>query len=137
MLKKELGIFTYGDLLNFFPYRHIDKTRITRIADLTPSIDFAQVQGKLWYYEMAGERSGRRLTAFLTDETGVLELTWFKNVSWIEKNLKQNELYNVFGRISFFMGKPQIVHPEMELVKNLGTSTKDFLDPVYSTTVKL
>ena len=137
MLKKELGIFTYGDLLNFFPYRHIDKTRITRIADLTPSIDFAQVQGKLWYYEMAGERSGRRLTAFLTDETGVLELTWFKNVSWIEKNLKQNELYNVFGRISFFMGKPQIVHPEMELVKNLGTSTKDFLEPVYSTTEKL
>ncbi len=137
MLKKELGIFTYGDLLNFFPYRHIDKTRITRIADLTPSIDFAQVQGKLWYYEMAGERSGRRLTAFMTDETGVLELTWFKNVSWIEKNLKQNELYNVFGRISFFMGKPQIVHPEMELVKNLGTSTKDFLEPVYSTTEKL
>jgi ATP-dependent DNA helicase RecG len=137
MLKKELGIFTYGDLLNFFPYRHIDKTRITRIADLTPSIDFAQVQGKLWYYEMAGERSGRRLTAFLTDETGVVELTWFKNVSWIEKNLKQNELYNVFGRISFFMGKPQIVHPEMELVKNLGTSTKDFLEPVYSTTEKL
>ena len=137
MLKKELGIFTYGDLLNFFPYRHIDKTRITRISDLTPSIDFAQVQGKLWYYEMAGERSGRRLTAFLTDETGVLELTWFKNVSWIEKNLKQNELYNVFGRISFFMGKPQIVHPEMELVKNLGTSTKDFLEPVYSTTEKL
>ncbi len=137
MLKKELGIFTYGDLLNFFPYRHIDKTRITQISDLTPSIDFAQVQGKLWYYEMAGERSGRRLTAFLTDETGVLELTWFKNVSWIEKNLKQNELYNVFGRISFFMGKPQIVHPEMELVKNLGTSTKDFLEPVYSTTEKL
>lgn len=137
MLKKELGIFTYGDLLNFFPYRHIDKTRITRISDLTPSVDFAQVQGKLWYFEMAGERSGRRLTAFLTDETGVLELTWFKNVSWIEKNLKQNELYNVFGRISFFMGKPQIVHPEMEMVKNLSTSTKDFLEPVYSTTEKL
>jgi ATP-dependent DNA helicase RecG len=137
MLKKELGIFTYGDLLNFFPYRHIDKTRITRISDLTPSIDFAQVQGKLWYYEMAGERSGKRLTAFLTDETGVLELTWFKNVSWIEKNLKQNEVYNVFGRISFFMGKPQIVHPEMELVKTLSTSTKNFLEPVYSTTEKL
>jgi ATP-dependent DNA helicase RecG len=137
MLKKELGIFTYGDLLNFFPYRHIDKTRITRISDLTPSVDFAQVQGKLWYYELAGERSGKRLTAFLTDETGVLELTWFKNVSWIEKNLKQNEVYNVFGRISFFMGKPQIVHPEMELVKNLSTSTKNFLEPVYSTTEKL
>jgi ATP-dependent DNA helicase RecG len=137
MLKKELGIFTYGDLLNFFPYRHIDKTRITPISDLTPSVDFAQVQGKLWYYEMAGERSGKRLTAFLTDETGVLELTWFKNVSWIEKNLKQNEVYNVFGRISFFMGKPQIVHPEMELVKNQSTSTKNYLEPVYSTTEKL
>ena len=72
LLKKELGIFTYSDLLHFFPYRHIDKTKITKIADLDPSVEFAQVQGKLWYAETVGEKSSRRLTAFLTDDTGLI-----------------------------------------------------------------
>lgn len=137
LLKKELGIFTYEELLNFFPYRHIDKTKFSKISELNPSVEFAQVQGKLWYYETAGEKSGRRLTAFLTDSSGVLELTWFKGITWIEKALKQNEIYTVFGRISFFMGKPQIVHPEMELVKPGGAPAKNYLEPVYSTTEKL
>ncbi|MGN6166115.1 MAG: ATP-dependent DNA helicase RecG [Flavisolibacter sp.] len=137
LLKKELGIFTYGDLLNFFPYRHIDKTKIAKIADLGTSTEYAQVQGKLWYYETVGERSSKRLTAFLTDDTGVIELTWFKGITWIEKTLKQNEIYNVFGKISFFMGKPQIVHPEMEAVKSVAAPVKSHLEPVYSTTEKL
>ncbi len=100
-------------------------------------MEYAQVQGKLWYFETAGERSTRRLTAFLTDDTGVIELTWFKGINWIEKTLKQNEVYNVFGKISFFMSKPQIVHPEMEVVKNGPAPVKSYLEPVYSTTEKL
>ena len=123
--------------MHLFPYRHIDKTKVTKIADLTPSVDYAQVQGKLWYYETVGDRSSRRLTAFLTDETGVIELTWFKGINWIEKSLKQNQAYNVFGRINFFMGKVQIVHPEMELVINGPTPAKSYLEPVYSSTEKL
>ena len=95
------------------------------------------MQGKLWYYETAGERSSKRLTAFLTDESGVIELTWFRGINWIERSLKQNEVYNVFGKISFFMGKPQIVHPELELVKNSAAPVKSYLEPVYSTTEKL
>ncbi|MGZ3897889.1 MAG: ATP-dependent DNA helicase RecG [Flavisolibacter sp.] len=137
LLKKELGIFTYGDLLNFFPYRHLDKTRITKIGALLPSTEFAQVQGKLWYHEISGEGKGRRLTAFLTDDTGVVELTWFKGISWIEKTLKQHEVYNVFGKVGFFMGKPQMVHPEMEVVKNGTAPVKSYLEPIYSTTEKL
>ena len=100
-------------------------------------MEYAQVQGKLWYYETAGERSSKRLTAFLTDESGVIELTWFRGINWIERSLKQNEVYNVFGKISFFMGKPQIVHPELELVKNSAAPVKSYLEPVYSTTEKL
>lgn len=91
----------------------------------------------MWYYETVGERSSKRLTAFLTDDTGVIELTWFKGITWIEKTLKQNEIYNIFGKISFFMGKPQIVHPEMEVVKNGTAPVKSYLEPVYSTTEKL
>lgn len=136
LLKKELAIFTYADLLHNFPYRHIDKTKITPIGDLDSSIEFAQVRGRLWYFEKTGEGSARRLIAYLKDDTGVLELTWFKGIQWVEKGLKQDEVYNVFGRISFFMGKPQIVHPEMEVARP-AASTKNYLEPIYSTTEKL
>jgi ATP-dependent DNA helicase RecG len=137
LLKKELGIFTFGDLLHHFPYRHIDKTKVARIIDLTPATEFAQVQGKLWYHETMGEKSGKRLVAYLKDDTGVIELTWFKGLNWIEKILKQKETYLAFGRISFFMGKPQIVHPELEIVKPEANGKKNFLEPIYPTTEKL
>lgn len=137
LLKKELGIFTYQDLLYLFPYRHIDKTSITKIEDLTTATDFAQVQGKLWYHETAGAGSAKRLMAYLTDGTGVIELTWFKGLNWVERTLKQDEVYNAFGKISFFMDKPQIVHPELELVTAPSAAVKSFLEPVYPTTEKL
>ena len=138
MLKKELAIFTYADLLGHFPYRHVDKTRITPIIDLNPTIEFAQVKGKLWYYESLGVKGSKRLVAYLKDDTGVIELTWFKGLNWVEKLLKQDEDYIAFGRLTFFMNKPQIVHPELELAKNLGTiKSKNTLEPVYSTTEKL
>ncbi len=137
LLKKELAIFTYNDLLHFFPFRHLDKTSIQKIAELNPTIEYAQVQGKLWYHEIVGEKNSRRLTAFVTDETGAIELTWFKGISWIEKILVENQQYNVFGRLSFFMGKAQLVHPEMEAIVPGTTTVKSFLEPVYSTTEKL
>ncbi len=137
LLKKELSIFTYGDLLYLFPYRHIDKTSITKIEDLTTTTEFAQVQGKLWYFETAGGGSAKRLLAYLKDDTGVIELTWFKGMNWVEKMLKQDETYNAFGKISFFMDKPQIVHPELEAVKDPKAAVKSYLEPVYTTTEKL
>ena len=137
LLKKELALFTFGDLLYHFPYRHLDKTRVTKIIDLNAGTDFALVQGKLWYFETAGERSGKRLMAYLKDDTGVIELTWFKGMGWIEKMLQQDETYLAFGKIGFFMGKPQIVHPELEVLKPLAPGTKSFLEPVYPATEKL
>ncbi|HVG40896.1 MAG TPA: DEAD/DEAH box helicase, partial [Chitinophagaceae bacterium] len=137
LLKKELSIFTFNDLLHHFPYRHIDKTRVTKVIDLTPAIEFAQVQGTLQYFETMGEKSAKRLIAYLKDDTGFIELIWFKGLNWVEKTLKEGEQYVVFGRLSFFMGKPQIVHPEIETVKNELSAAKNFLEPVYPTTEKL
>lgn len=137
LLKKELAIFTFNDLLQHYPYRHVDKSKITKIIDLNPYMEYAQVQGRLWHYEMIGEKSARRLIAYLKDDTGAMELVWFKGLSWIEKMLKQNENYLAFGRLSFFMGKPQIVHPELELVKPQVNGAKKFLEPVYPATEKL
>ncbi|HYO23152.1 MAG TPA: ATP-dependent DNA helicase RecG [Flavisolibacter sp.] len=137
LLKKELGIFTYADLLYLFPYRHIDKTSVTKIEDLTTTTEDAQVQGKLWYFETTGGGSAKRLMAYLKDDTGVIELTWFKGMTWVEKMLKQDETYNAFGKVGFFMDKPQIVHPELELVKDPKAAVKSYLEPVYTTTEKL
>jgi ATP-dependent DNA helicase RecG len=137
LLKKELAIFTFNDLLQHYPYRHVDKTKITKVVELTPSTEYSQVQGRLWYYETVGEKSAKRLVAYLKDDTGVIELTWFKGLQWITKILKQDENYLAFGRITFFMGKPQIVHPELEVVKTQMNGIKNFLEPIYPTTEKL
>jgi ATP-dependent DNA helicase RecG len=137
LLKKELAIFTFNDLLHHYPYRHVDKTKVTRIADLNPSVEYAQVQGRLTFYETIGERSAKRLVAYLKDDTGTMELTWFKGLTWIEKILKDDENYLAFGRLTFFMGKPQIVHPELEVIKPQANGVRNCLEPIYPTTEKL
>ena len=138
LLKKELAIFTFNDLLHHFPYRHQDRTSITEIGSLSPAIEFAQVKGKLLFHETVGERSGKRLIAYLKDGSGTIELIWFKGLNWIEKILNEGgEQFIAFGRLSFFMGKPQMVHPEVESVPKDGAAPKSFLEPIYSTTEKL
>jgi len=107
------------------------------IGSLTPAIEFAQVKGKLLFHETLGERNSKRLVAYLKDDSGTIELTWFKGLNWIEKTLQTGGQYIAFGRLTFFMGKPQIVHPEIELVQDEAAGVKAFLEPIYSTTEKL
>ena len=137
MLKKELNIFTFSDLLLHFPNRHIDKTKVSPIAEINPSTEYIQVAGKLLQMTISGEKRSRRLTAILKDHTGVLELTWFQGISWVQKSLTEGMQYLVFGRTGFFNGKPQIVHPEIEPYVPAKADGKAFLEPVYPTTEKL
>jgi ATP-dependent DNA helicase RecG len=137
LLSKELNIFTFEDLLNHFPFRHVDRTKVNSISDLGPDTDFAQIAGVLLNYEIIGQRQGKRLVAEIKDKTGVLELTWFQGLSWIQKILEPGQSYLVYGRVSFYNGRPQIVHPELELLKPDQATGKNFLEPVYSTTEKL
>lgn len=87
--------------------------------------------------EVVGRGNGRRMTASLDDKTGSLELTWFQGINWIQKSLQEGRAYLVYGRISFFKGRPQIIHPEIELLTEEKKDGKSFLEPVYSTTEKL
>lgn len=137
MLKKELNIFTFSDLLEHFPNRHIDKTKINKIQEITPNTDYIQVAGELLHYEMIGERKGKRLVAQIKDATGILELAWFQGINWVVKNLHVGSDYLVFGKTGFFNGKPQIVHPEIEPFVAAKADGKNFLEPVYPTTEKL
>jgi ATP-dependent DNA helicase RecG len=137
LLKKELNIFTFNDLLNHFPHRHVDKTKVNFIREIDPSTDYIQVTGSLHNIDTIGIKSGRRMVATLWDKTGTLELAWFQGINWIQKILQPGEQYLVFGKVTFFQGRPQIVHPEMELLTTEKKDGKSFLEPIYPTTEKL
>jgi ATP-dependent DNA helicase RecG len=137
LLRKDLNIYTFDDLLNHFPFRHIDKTKINTIADIHTDTDFIQVVGRLTHLEAIGEGRGRRLVGQLQDGTGVLELAWFQSIHWVEKNLVLGSRYLVYGRTGVFNNKPQMVHPEMELFVPAQAGAKNLLEPVYPSTEKL
>ncbi len=137
MLKKELGIFSFRDLLGHFPLRHIDKTVVNKIKDINPATDFIQVAGILSGIELIGEKTAKRLTAVVKDDTGYLDLVWFQGINWVQKTIQSRSKYLVFGKTGFFNGKPQITHPELELIEENKTDGKSFLEPVYPTTEKL
>jgi ATP-dependent DNA helicase RecG len=132
-----LGIFTFADLLEHFPFRHLDKTKITLIRDINVQMDFVQVAGRLTDFEVIGERQAKRLVAHIKDASGSMELTWFQGINWVQKQLAIGQDYLVFGKLSFFMGKPQIVHPDLELLTQQNAEGKQMLDPIYPTTEKL
>ncbi len=136
-MKKELNIFTFNDLLQHFPYRHIDKTEVKKIRDITPATDYIQVAGKVLSCEIIGEKRGKRLVAELTDGTATLELVWFQGISWVEKNIQVGARLLVFGKVSFFMGNPQITHPETEPYSEEKSDGRKYLEPVYPATEKL
>ncbi|HEX6224454.1 MAG TPA: ATP-dependent DNA helicase RecG [Chryseolinea sp.] len=137
MLKKELNIFTFKDLLEHYPYRHVDRTKINLISEIQPDTEYIQVSGKLTSAGLIGERRGKRLVAEIQDASGSLELIWFQGTNWIHKSLKVGETYLVYGRVSFYLGNPQITHPEIELLSTQQASGRNFLEPVYPTTEKL
>ena len=137
MLKKELNIFTFRDLLEHFPYRHVDKTKVNLIADITPQTEYIQVAGVLLNIEVTGGKGTRRLTAQLKDKTGFLELTWFQGITWVQKMLQAGQSYLVYGKAGFFQNRPQIIHPEIEILTQEKQDGKSFLEPVYPTTEKL
>jgi ATP-dependent DNA helicase RecG len=137
MLKKELSIFTFKDMLEYYPFRHLDKTKIDKIASLNEGTEYAQVAGKLTHVELMGEKRSKRLVAYLQDDTGEMELVWFQGISWAEKLLTVGHHYLVFGKVGFFMNRVQINHPEIELYSAEKADGKKFLEPVYYSTEKL
>jgi ATP-dependent DNA helicase RecG len=137
ILKKEASIFTFMDLLEYFPFRHIDKTQINKIGSITPDTEYVQVIGKITSLEVIGEKRGRRLVANLYDGTGELELIWFQGINWVEKFIQVGSRYRVFGKVSFFMNTPQISHPEIEAAAEITQEKNLYLEPVYPSTEKL
>ncbi|HMX80238.1 MAG TPA: ATP-dependent DNA helicase RecG [Ferruginibacter sp.] len=137
LLKKELGIFRFQDLLEHYPLRHLDKTRLDKIGQLNASNEYAQVAGKVTDINIMGEKRSKRLVVTIEDDTGELKLVWFQGINWVQKMIFPGQPYLVFGKLSFFLGKPQMAHPEIESYSPQKNAAKPFLEPVYPSTEKL
>lgn len=136
LLRKELGIHKYADLINLYPNRYIDRTRYYRINELLNSNSEVQVVGKVINIKSVGEKR-TRLVATFTDGTGEMELVWFQGQKWIRENLKINTPYVVFGKATSFNGMFNMAHPEMELLTEHEQSLRSAMQPIYPSTEKL
>lgn len=137
LLKKELGIFTFEDLLSYYPFRYIDKSKVYPISSINSDAVQIQLRGKITSIQTIGERRGKRLVATLSDDTGNIELVWFKGIKWIAPTLKPNIEYIVFGKPTRFKNKYNITHPEMEPVDQSLVANKINLQGVYYTSESL
>ncbi|RLD26068.1 MAG: ATP-dependent DNA helicase RecG [Bacteroidetes bacterium] len=135
LLKKELGLFTLGDMLDYFPFRYIDRTKFTEITNVDELQGNVQIKGTLGSFSEMGAGRGKRLVAPLFDKSGSVELVWFKGQKWIKGSLKEGKNYIAYGKPNRFGHKYSIAHPEMELVEE--KSTVKGLQPVYSSGEKL
>lgn len=138
ILQKELRIFTYADLLAYYPFRYIDRTRFYKVSELHPDLPYVQILGRITGKETIGEKHKKRIVARLTDETGSIELVWFQSLKWVEENLMRGKVYIAFGKPTVFNGSFSISHPEMESYPRPATVTGNLtLQPVYNSTEKL
>lgn len=136
-LQSELGISTYQDLINLFPNRYIDKTQYYKIGQLQRSNADVQIIGKIIHIKTVEQKKGKRLVTTYRDDTGEMELVWFRGQKWIRENLKLNTPYVIFGRCNWYNGKFSMPHPEMELLTEHEQGVKVMMQPVYPSTEKL
>jgi ATP-dependent DNA helicase RecG len=138
LLRKELGIHKYVDLLNLFPNRYIDRTRYYKINELQNSNSEVQIVGKIINIKTIEQGKGKsRLVATFVDDTGQMELVWFQGQKWIRESIKINTPYVVFGKVSQFGATYNMAHPEMELLEEHKASLRSAMQPVYPSTEKL
>lgn len=138
LLEKELGLHTFGDLLHYFPYKHIDRTRLFYIHELTADMPFVQVKGEILSYEEEGEGRKRHLIAHFTDGRHVMDLVWFQAaaIKWAKQQYKIGTIYIVFGKPTVFNGRINIAHPDIDAADSISLSTMG-LQPYYHTTDRM
>lgn len=137
ILSKELGINSYRDLLEYYPYKYVDRSRIYTIDELKSDMPFVQIKGKiLSFEEFDMGRRNKRLVAHFSDGHGVVDLVWFRGAQYIYKTYKINTVYIVFGKPSVYGGRFQFAHPDIDDASQLQLSDMG-MQPYYSTTEKM
>ncbi len=136
ILKKELGIFTAGDLLNHFPFRYVDRTRFYKVKELNEDMPYVQLRGQITSLKSFGAKRATRMNAVFKDETGSIDLAWFQGITWVRDTIHAGTEYVIFGKPTIFNGRFNIVHPEVETVAKFNEEKQSGFQPVYSTTEK-
>ncbi|MCF8303848.1 MAG: ATP-dependent DNA helicase RecG [Bacteroidales bacterium] len=136
LLRNELGIYTWEDLLTFYPFRYVDRTKFHKINEIESDMAFVQIKGKVTHVEMIGQRRARRFIATFKDDTGSIELVWFQGIKWIKDKLIPNREYVIFGKPTIFNRKFNIPHPEIDPVDEYKP-TENVFQPIYSSGEKL
>lgn len=137
MLQKELSIFNYSDLLTFYPFRYIDRSKFYKVNEVKADLAYLQIKGRIINLKLQGERKSARLTATLVDETGELDLIWFQGIKWVKDKIKSGQEYILFGKPSIFNRRINIVHPEIDIEDEESQGIANKLQPVYSSSEKL
>ena len=137
VLTAEAQIVTIEDLLNYFPYRHVDRSKFYHISECTEKMPYIQIIGEIIQFEYVGEGRATRLTAIFTDGTGTIELVWFKGTKYIEKNIKPRTKYIVFGKPGRFGSKINIAHPDIELYSDMNLRRSTGIQSMYNSTDKM
>jgi ATP-dependent DNA helicase RecG len=138
VLKKDLSLFTYADMLSHYPFRYIDRTKYFKINQINPDSQYIQIIGRVISKKVIGDKRAKRIVAVFKDETGIMELVWFQSLKWVDDNITVGTAYVAFGKPTIFNGSFSISHPEMELYqrKQVGRGNLT-LQPVYNSTEKL
>ena len=136
VLNKELKIFSVHDLIYYFPYKYVDRSRIYTIKELNGNMPYIQIKGKILSYETFGEGRQRRLVAHFSDGTGTVDLIWFQGIKYITSRYKVNQEFIVFGKPSVFNGRINVAHPDMDKPEDVKLTSKG-LQPYYNTTEKM
>jgi len=137
LLRKELGIHTYQDLINLFPNRYLDRTQYYKINQLQRNNADVQVIGQITGFKEISQKRGKLLIATFKDETGAMDLVWFRGHKWIRDSLKLNTPYVAFGKTNWFSGAFNMPHPEMESLDDHEKSLRSAMQPIYPSTEKL
>ena len=137
LLNKELNIYTFHDLLYYFPYKYIDRTKFYKISELDPDLPYVQIRGFIKGFYAEGKGRGKRLVADFGDETGNIKLIWFRGVKWITDSYMPGVEYIVFGKPGVFNGIVNIIHPEIEDAGKAAGRLNSALQAQYSSTEKL
>ncbi|MDG1509371.1 MAG: ATP-dependent DNA helicase RecG [Flavobacteriaceae bacterium] len=136
-ISAQLGLSRLNDLLHFFPYRYIDRTKFYKINEIINNNSEIQVVGSITSLKTIQQKNGARLIGKFLDETGAMELVWFKGYKWLKDSIKINTPYVIYGKLNYFKGVFSIVHPEMDLLEDYNRKLQTKLQPVYSSTDKL
>ena len=137
LLKEELNIKTFQDLLHFFPNRYIDRSRFHPINQLPNTNAEVQIKGVITSIEYVQQKRGKRMVAHFQDETGSMQLVWFRGYQWLRDSMRLNQPYVIFGRINWFKGQASMPHPEMELEHVFQQGVKAAFYPIYPSSEKL